>query len=190
MQFVIQALRIHCFGSNHLFPVDLRQAVNYESHTAWHRAGSTIEVVTDGLIPSCVLGECSAHIRLDFEKSTDMDQLPLYPLPSFCLHLFKKLVLDHSYRFNNILRGHWTKYTCFISIFNSGSVMSALAYCSLTHYTDTQLSSLPVWNVSILRKWLASQVFFQRCVLCWWYLVKALHNKHLCLLRPLLIYLV
>lgn len=97
MHFVIQAPRMHCFGSNHLFPVDLRQAVNYEPNTAWHRAGSTAEVVTDGPIPSCVLGECSDHILLDFEKSTDMDQLPLYPLPSFCLHVFKKLVLDPYY---------------------------------------------------------------------------------------------
>lgn len=97
MHFFIQAPRMHCFGSNHLFPVDLRQAVNYEPNTAWHRAGSTAEVVTDGPIPSCVLGECSDHILLDFEKSTDMDQLPLYPLPSFCLHVFKKLVLDPYY---------------------------------------------------------------------------------------------
>lgn len=119
-----------------------------------------------------------------------MDQLPLHPLPSFCLHVFKKLVLVPYYRFNNIQRGHWTKYTCFISIFNSGSVMSASVYCSLTHYTDTWILTWVVCLSGIFRKGLASQVFFQRCVLCWWYLVNALPDKHLCLLRSFLIYLV
>lgn len=44
--------------------------------------------------------------------------------------------------------------------------------------------------MSISRRWLASQSFFQRCVFYWWDLIKVLPEKHLCLLRSLLISLV